>query len=188
MKLLITIVLLTGLTFAQTQSNSQLSQRPGNPAVPQERIKREVRHELAMLPYFTIFDNLEYKVEGNTVTLLGQVTNPELKDDAGRVVKKVEGVEEVKNNIDVLPLSPDDDRIRRQVARSIFATDGLLKYSMSALPPLHIIVKNGHVTLKGVVDNSMDKQLAYNAANGVPGVFSVDNDLQVPGSTAASNK
>ena len=88
MKLFIPIVLLTGLALAQTQSNSQLSQRPGNPAVAQERIKREVRHELAMLPYYTIFDNLEFKVEGNTVTLLGQVTNPVLKDDSGRVVKK----------------------------------------------------------------------------------------------------
>src|SRR5579872_1821751 len=169
MKILATILLLSGLAFAQ--SDSQLAQRPGNPAVSQERIQREVRHELAMLPYYTIFDNLEFKVEGNTVTLIGQVTNPTLKDDAGRVVKKVEGVEQVKNNIEVLPLSPDDDRIRRQVARAIFGTDGLWKYSMSAMPPVHIIVKTGHVTLKGIVDNSMDKQLAYTAANRVPGIL-----------------
>jgi hyperosmotically inducible protein len=138
-----------------------------------------------MLPYYTIFDNLAYRINGNSVILLGETTNAQ--DDAGRVVKRIEGVDEVKNNIDVLPPSPNDDRIRRQVARALFSTDGLEKYSMSALPPVHIIVKNGHVTLAGVVDTPMDKHLANTAASGVPEIFSVENDLQVADLLARNN-
>jgi hyperosmotically inducible protein len=145
----------------------------------QERITREVRHELVMLPYLTIFDNLAYKVEGDTVTLYGQVQNPVNKDDAQNAVKKIEGVVKVNNQIEILPPSPNDDRIRRQVARAIFSDDGLFKYSMGALPPIHIIVNGGHVTLEGVVNNQTDKNRAFMRANGVPGVFSVQNNLRV---------
>jgi hyperosmotically inducible periplasmic protein len=145
----------------------------------QDRITREVRHELVMLPYLTIFDNLAYKVEGDTVTLYGQVRNPVNKEDAQNAVKKIEGVAKVNNQIEVLPPSPSDDRIRRQVARAIFSEDGLFKYSMGALPPIHIIVNGGHVTLEGAVDNQTDKNLAFIRANGVPGVFSVQNNLRV---------
>lgn len=146
----------------------------------QDRITREVRHELVMLPQLTIFDNLQYKVEGNKVTLLGQVRNAILKDAAQSVVKKIEGVEQVDNQIEVLPTSGNDDRIRTAVAHALFAQDSpLFRYSMGALPPIHIIVKGGHVTLEGVVDNKSDKDLAYIRANGVPGVFSVENHLVV---------
>ena len=145
----------------------------------QERITHEVRHELVMLPQLTIFDNLQYKVDGSKVTLMGQVTNAVLKDSAEKVVKKIEGVESVNNQIEILPASPNDDRIRRQVAQAIFNDNRLFRYSMGSVPPIHIIVKNGHVTLEGVVNSQTDKDAAFLRANGVPGVFSVENHLQV---------
>lgn len=149
-----------------------------------ERIVREVRHELVMLPQLSIFDNLAYKVDGDTVTLMGQVRNAVLKDEAEKAVKGIEGVEKVNNQIEILPASPADDRIRRSVARAIFNDTTLFRYSMGAVPPIHIIVKNGNVTLEGVVDNQTDKNVAGVRANGVPGVFSVTNNLQVENATA----
>ena len=146
----------------------------------QDRVTREVRHELVMLPQLTIWDNLAYKVDGGKVTLLGQVRNAILKDEAEQSVKKIEGVDQVDNRIEVLPASSNDDRIRMAVARALFGNDSpLFRYSMGALPPIHIIVKNGHVTLEGAVDSQADKDLANTKANGVPGVFSVDNHLVV---------
>lgn len=146
------------------------------------RIAREVRHELLMLPYYSLFDDLRYKVDNGTVTLLGNVINPTLKSDAQNVVKKIEGVQNVDNKIDILPPSSMDDRIRRATARAIFSFDGLSRYGWEAAPSIHIIVKSGHVTLLGVVDNQSDKNAAGLRANGVPGVFSVDNQLQVASS------
>jgi hyperosmotically inducible periplasmic protein len=143
------------------------------------RIVKEVRHELVMLPYYSVFDNLAYRVNGYTVTLEGQVTQPVLKSDAEKAVKKIEGVEQVVNNIEVLPLSPMDDQIRRAVYQAIYRQPGLEMYSLRAVPTIHIIVKNGHVTLTGAVGNAGDKERAGIAANGVPGVFSVTNDLLV---------
>ncbi len=142
-------------------------------------LANSVRHQLVMLPYYSVFDNLAYRVDGNTVTLYGQVTRPTLKSDAGRVVKRLEGVEQVINKIEVLPLSPFDDRIRRATYRSIFGFGGMYRYALGAVPSVHIIVDNGHVTLEGVVDNQGDKNLANIRANGVAGVFSVTNNLQV---------
>jgi hyperosmotically inducible protein len=145
----------------------------------QARLQKEVRHELVMLPLYDVFDNLAYKVEGGTVTLFGQVSRPTLKTDAERAVKGIEGVERVDNRIEVLPLSPNDDRIRRAVYRAIYGTEGLDRYAMRAVPTIHIIVKNGHVTLEGAVASEGDKNLANIKANGVSGVFSVTNNLQV---------
>jgi hyperosmotically inducible periplasmic protein len=146
----------------------------------QDRITREVHHELVMLPQLSIFDNLQYKVDGSKVILMGEVRNAVLKDEAQSVVKKIEGVDSVDNQIDVLPASPNDDRIRLAVAHALFAQDSpLFRYAMGALPPIHIVVKNGHVTLDGVVDSESDKNLARIKANGVPGVFSVNNQLVV---------
>jgi len=140
-----------------------------------------VRHELVMLPYYNIFDDLSFQVDQTTgtVVLTGDVTNPVLKSDAGNVVKHIEGVQQVVNNIRVLPLSPFDNRIRAAAYRSIYGYPALNRYAMGALPSIHIIVNNGHVTLKGVVDNQGDKNMAGIRANGVPGVFSVDNQLMV---------
>ena len=145
-----------------------------------ERIVREVRHELVMLPYYGVFDNLSYKADPDgTVTLMGQVARPTLKSDAENVVKRIEGVEKVVNNIEVLPTSINDDRIRRDVYRAIYGNSVLSPYQLRAVPPIHIIVKNGHVALEGVVARAMDKQIAGVQANTVSGVFSVDNNLRV---------
>lgn len=144
-------------------------------------LANSVRHELVMLPYYSIFDNLAYKVDGGTVTLYGEVTRPTLKSDAGRVVQKIEGVNRVVNNIEVLPLSPFDNGIRRAEYRAIFGSGGLYRYAMGANPSIHIIVDNGHVTLEGVVSNQGDKNLANIRANQVPGVFSVTNNLRIRG-------
>jgi hyperosmotically inducible protein len=139
----------------------------------------KVRKELVTLPYFGVFDNLEYKVEGDTVTLYGQVVRPSTRQDAERRVTRIEGIDRVINNIEVLPLSGFDDSIRAREYRTIFRTGGLYRYAMGANPSIHIVVKNGNVTLEGVVSNQMDSQLAYIAARGVPGVFSVTNNLRV---------
>jgi hyperosmotically inducible protein len=145
-----------------------------------DRIVKEVRHELVMLPYYGVFDNLSYKVDPDgTVTLLGQVANPVLKSDAEKAVKRIEGVEKVVNNLEVLPLSPNDDRIRRAAYRAIYGNSVLSQYQMRAVPPIHIIVKNGNITLEGVVAREMDKTVAGMQANGVHGAFSVTNNLVV---------
>jgi hyperosmotically inducible periplasmic protein len=145
----------------------------------QERIQKEVRHELVMLPYLSVFDNLAYKVNGYDVTLLGQVVNPTLKSDAGNVVKRIEGVEKVDNQIEVLPTSPMDDGLRRRLYRAIYGYPALQRYAMPVIKPIRIIVKNGHVTLEGVVDSEGDKNIAGIRANSVPGIFSVTNNLVV---------
>lgn len=145
----------------------------------QTRLVREVGHELRMLPYFTVFDNLTYEVNGSSVILGGQVTRPTLKDSAERVVKAIEGVEAVSNNIEVLPVSPNDDRIRVAVFRAVYGQAGMDRYAHQAQPSIHIVVKNGQVTLEGYVDNEGDKDRAGVYANGVHGVFGVANRLRV---------
>jgi hyperosmotically inducible protein len=169
------------LVPASAQSDRSADRKVANTggAKPQDRIAREVRHELVMLPYYGVFDNLEYKVDGGTVTLLGQVTRPTLKSDAENAVKGIEGVDRVINQIQVLPLSSMDDRIRIAEYRAIFSKPGLDRYAMQAVPPIHIIVDNGKVTLEGVVANQADKDLAGIQANSVSGVFSVTNNLRV---------
>lgn len=146
----------------------------------QDRITREVRHELVMLPYYGVFDDLAFQVRGDTVILMGEVTWPTLKSDAERAVKKVEGVDKVVNRIEVLPLSPMDDRIRRAVFRTLFSGNSpLMRYGMGAVPSIHIIVENGRVTLTGVVDRESDKNIAGLLANRIPGIFAVRNNLAV---------
>ncbi len=145
----------------------------------EEWLKNEVRHQLVLLPYYSIFDNLEYRIDGATVTLEGQVVHATIKDDAESAVKKIEGVEKVVNNIEVLPPSPMDDDIRRAEYRAIYGFGPLEKYAVSSVPSIHIIVKAGHVTLEGVVDNQADKDAANVRANGVANVFSVTNNLKV---------
>ncbi|MBZ5535030.1 MAG: BON domain-containing protein [Acidobacteriia bacterium] len=147
----------------------------------QALLAEQVRHKLAMLPWYNVFDWLEgYVTPEGEVTLRGEVVKPVTKSDALSSVKHIEGVTQVNNQIEVLPLSPFDDRIRLRVYRSIFNFNSpLFRYSEGSVPPIHIIVRNGHVTLKGVVANDTDSQIAYMRANGVPGVFSVSNQLQV---------
>ena len=148
----------------------------------EERITREVRHALLMLPYFGVFDNIGFKVEGDTVTLVGQVVRPTLKSDAENSVKHIEGVEKVVNNIDVLPPSPMDSRLRRQLFRAIYGYPALQKYALGVQKPIRIIVNNGRVELDGVVDSEADKNIAGIRANSVPGIFGVTNNLQVESS------
>src|SRR5271165_3430435 len=167
MKAVLCVLLLLSTTWSQTSVRAE------------DRIVKEVRHELVMLPYYSVFDNLAYKVDGNRVTLFGQVTRPTLKSDAERAVKHIEGVDGVTNEIEVLPVSGNDDGIRRAVYRAIYSQPGLDLYSLRAVPTIHIIVKNGNVILTGAVGNQADKDRAGLAANGVSGVFSVKNELQV---------
>jgi hyperosmotically inducible protein len=148
----------------------------------ESRIAQQVRHQLVMLPYYGVFDDLAFKLEGGTVTLLGAVTRPVLKSDAENVVKRIEGVTQVVNEIKVLPPSPMDDQTRRAVYRAIYGDPSLsIRYGYRAVPSIHIIVENGRVTLEGVVANETDKSLCNLRANGVPNVFSVTNDLRVEG-------
>ena len=148
-----------------------------------ERIQKEVRHEILMLPYFDVFDNIAFKVDGDDVTLFGQVTRPTLKTDVERVVKTIEGVEKVDNQIEVLPVSPNDDRLRLRLFRAIYGFNALQRYALPVVKPIRIIVKNGHVTLEGIVDSEGDKDLVNLRARGVSGSFSVTNNL-----TVSSNK
>ena len=145
----------------------------------QQRIQKEVRHRLLMLPYLGVFDNLTYKVEGYNVTLGGAVTRPSLKSDAENSVKHIEGVEKINNRIEVLPPSPMDDGLRLRLYRAIYGYPSLQRYALPPIKPIRIIVKSGHVALEGVVDNQSDKNTAYIRANGVPGIFSVKNNLVV---------
>lgn len=144
------------------------------------KFENQIRHELIMMPWLGVFDDLSFQVDGSGhVTLLGQVTRPTLRSDAENIVKRIEGVTSVTNNIEVLPLSPMDDQIRLAAYRSIFGFSSLGRYSWGPVPPVHIIVKNGNLTLTGVVATDMDKNMAGIRANGVAGVFSVQNDLVV---------
>jgi hyperosmotically inducible protein len=145
------------------------------------RVIRQVRHELVTLPYYGVFDWLEFEVRpDNTVVLRGQVVRPTTKSEAESRVKDVEGVSKVVNEIEVLPLSPMDDRLRRALYRTIYGQNSpLFRYAIQATPSIHIIVKNGRATLKGIVANKGDAQLAYIRARGVPGLFDVKNELQI---------
>jgi hyperosmotically inducible protein len=150
-----------------------------DPSQIQRRLEREVHHELVTLPFYNVFDNLEFRVDGSQVTLSGQVTRPTLKSGAENVVKNIEGVEKVINHIEVLPLSANDERLRIAVYRAIYGHTALQQYSIRSVPPIHIIVKNGTVTLEGVVASEADKNIANIQANSVSGVFLVKNNLRV---------
>ncbi len=182
---LLFVLFLSAAVWAQTTPRmpqppaSQGGRQALGGSAAQDRIIREVRHELLLLPYYDVFDWLQYQVQGYNVTLMGQVTNPTLKSDAQNAVKKIEGVESVDNRIEVLPPSPNDDRLRRETYTAIYGYDGLSRYAWGPTPSIHIIVNNGHVTLEGVVDSQADKDMANVRAKGVPGVFSVDDRLQV---------
>src|SRR5947209_5830087 len=167
-------VLVFALTAAAQDNRQGLSQKGI------DRIVKEVHHELVMLPYYGVFDNLSYKVDPDgTVTLVGQVARPTLKSDAENAMKRIEGVERVDNQIQILPTSPRDDQIRLATYRAIYGNSVLSPYALRAVPPIHIIVNQGHVTLEGAVAKQMDKQVAEMQAKSVPNVFSVTNNLRV---------
>jgi hyperosmotically inducible periplasmic protein len=179
--LFVGVIVCATTSAAAAHAYARVQDQEQDPRV--KRLIREVRHELNLLPYYGVFDNLQFKVEpGGKVTLLGQVRKPTLKSDAERAVKGIEGVDTVDNQIEVLPLSPNDDRIRLRVYRTIYRTPSLERYAIQAVPPIHIIVKNGNVTLEGVVASTGDKNLANIQARTVPGVFKVTNNLRVENS------
>ncbi|MEZ5351850.1 MAG: BON domain-containing protein [Bryobacteraceae bacterium] len=182
MKKVVICMIIASAAFAQADSKVKQPQTQSVAEVRgagYDRIVRQVRHELVMLPYYGVFDNFAYKVNDGTVTLMGEVTRPTLKSSAERVVKDIEGVEKVENKIEVLPTSPMDDRIRLATYRAIYGHTALNRYALRAVPPIHIIVKNGTVTLKGAVANEGDKNIAFAQARGVPNVFAVHNELMV---------
>jgi hyperosmotically inducible protein len=177
-RLLFTMVLtgFVGLGIGAPGASAGNTVNPSVSAIP-----NQVQHNLAMLPWYGVFDHLDYQVNGTEVTLNGQVISEHAttKDDAGKFVKSIPGVTKVVNNIEVLPPSPFDNQIRRAEYRTVFSQADLGRYTLGAIPQVHIIVKNGHVSLEGVVMNEMDKNIAGIVANTVPGVFSVENNLRI---------
>src|SRR5436309_2000658 len=173
------MISLATLLAIATLGTAQDTPRDQPSAKSQDRIVKEVRHELLMLPYFGVFDYIAFKVDGYNVTLLGQVVKPVTKSDAEGAIKHIEGVEKVDNQIEVLPPSGMDDGLRVRLYRAIYGYPALEKYALGVQKPIRIIVKNGHVSLEGVIDSDADKNLAGIRANGVPGIFSVANNLQV---------
>jgi hyperosmotically inducible periplasmic protein len=178
-KLLLALLLALGLTGIASASGLSKTPPARGTAAYETWLTAQVRHRLLMLPFYSVFDNLQYQVNGDTVTLLGEVERASLKDDAAETVKKIEGVQSVQNNIEILPLSPNDSRIRRAEFRAIYSRAPLQRYALGAVPPIHIIVKNGNVTLEGAVANEADKNIAVIAAKGVSDVFSVTDHLTI---------
>jgi hyperosmotically inducible protein len=169
-------------------ANAVSSDRTGNVAndTPSNaHLAKQVRHKLVMLPYYGVFDNLAYSIDGGRVTLLGQVVRPSTRSDAARSVAEIKGVTQVVNKIEVLPLSNFDNSLRTRTYQAIARSGSLQRYLAGGNPSLHIVVSRGQVTLTGVVGNKMDKQLAYTAARGVSGAFSVTNNLEVEGEGSA---
>jgi hyperosmotically inducible periplasmic protein len=169
--------LMSGVSAGAARAQDKKSTEPAS----RQNLIKELRHQLLLLPYYSVFDNLSFRIDHDTVTLEGQVVRPTLKADAESAVKSIEGVSAVVNNIEVLPVSPMDDAVRRAVYRALFGDAVLSKYAYSSVASIHIIVKNGNVTLEGVVDNDSDKNLANLRASAVPNVFSVKNNLTVAG-------
>ena len=169
------LALLSAVSHAQSQSGLA----PRGEARFEQWLTEEVNHQLLLVPRYSVFDNLQYKVNGSEVTLLGQVVTDTLKRDAESRTKGIEGVTKITNNIEILPAYPADDRIRRATYRAIFGDPALEIYSMGSVQPIHIIVKGGRVTLEGTVLNQGHKNLAGIRANSVSGVFSVTNNLRI---------
>lgn len=173
------LIALVAVTFAMGASKTFASAPTANSANYEAWLTKQVHHNLATLPWYGVFDNLEYQVKGTEVVLSGQVVDPVTKSDAANTVKRLEGVTNVVNNIKVLPLSSMDNQIRFAEYRAIYSEPALSRYGMGAIPSIHIIVANGHVALEGVVDNAADRDVAALRANTVSGVFSVTNNLRV---------
>lgn len=178
---LISAAMILFLGFLSAPVRAQKASHP--PPQFTQRVQREVTHRILMLPYYDVYDIIGFKVDGYNLILFGKVTRPSLKDDATRAMKGIEGIEKVNNQIEVLPASFFDDDIRRRTFRAIYGYAPLQRYGVGSNRPVHIIVDRGHVTLEGVVDNQGDKDLVNIRANGVPGVFSVTNNLVVASSS-----
>lgn len=176
MKVGISVKLIAITALAVSVSAQPNSSQPGSAIGP---LAEKVRHELVMMPYYGIFDDLSFRIDGSKVTLIGEVARPTLKSQAERIVRSLSGVEEVDNQIRILPLSPYDDKLRIASVRTLFGNPVLSRYSWGARPPIHFIVENGTLTLRGNVDSQADRNLAGILANGIPGAFDVNNELVV---------
>ena len=168
------VALLTGSGVFGQQSQA----RQGTSPQAQARVSREVMHELATLSQYGVFDNLQFKTDGVTVTLMGNVTNQVLRTNAEKAVKAIEGVEKVDNQINVLPLLDSDNAIRLATYRAIYGSPSLERYAMQAIPSIHIIVNRGNITLEGAVANKADADQALIRAKTVPGTFEVKSNLR----------
>jgi hyperosmotically inducible protein len=169
------ILLLTSLTQISMASIPGASK--GNQQT--RSLQENVQHALRMLPYYGVFDEITFSVDGDMVTLAGEVVRPILKSDAEHAVANVAGVKQVVNDIEVLPLSPADDSLRLRIYRAVYLQPGFEKYANQAVQPIRIIVRNGNVRLIGVVGTQLDRVLAGMAARNVPFAFSVANDLAI---------
>jgi hyperosmotically inducible periplasmic protein len=174
-KTIVAGVWLAAIAFAVAESASAQSSRYRSA----DRVSREIFHEIVTLPYYGVFDHIGFSFDKGTVTLVGQVTRPTLKSDTERVMKDIQGVEQVINKIEVLPVSPNDDRLRLATYRAIYGHDALQRYAIQAMPSIHIIVKSGHITLVGWVASTFDKTIALSQARSVPGAFSVTDRMEV---------
>ncbi len=180
---IVTVLLLAGIgampASAQSSRGDVKTTKTSDSNSYHTWLEKQIRHELLMLPYYGVYDNLEFRIDGERVTLLGQVLRPSTRTDAAKRVKKLEGVTSVVNQIEVLPASPMDDHLRRRLFRAIYSSPFLNHYAIQPVPPIHIIVKNGNVTLAGVVASEAEKNVANIKASGVAGTFSVTNQLRV---------
>lgn len=176
------LALILGLVALPLAASAAYSQPQLSP------LESKIRHELVTLPFYSVFDRFAFQVDGSKVILNGEVTRPTLKTSAERVVARIEGVTAVENNIEVLPLSNFDSRIRRGVLYAVYGHPVLNRYALQSVGPIHIIVKNGDVTLEGVVSREMEKNVAFIQANSVPGVFSVTNNLRVENPAVAGKR
>ncbi len=173
--LILSVIAILGFTSLDVQAQNF----SGNGIISQSTIERKVFKEILRMPYYGLFDNISFKVDGSTVTLFGKVRNAINKSDAENYAKNVKGVTQVINNIEVLPLSRFDDTIRYQLVREFSRTGGAFyRYLQGANPSVRIIVDNGRVSLEGYVANKGDVNIANILANGVSGVFSVENNLK----------
>jgi hyperosmotically inducible protein len=179
------LAIATVLAIATSAAAQVPAVTTGDEGLNRQQIMKKVQKELVTLPYYGVFDNLAYQVEGETVTLYGQVVHPTTRTDAEHRVARIKGVGRVINQIEVLPLSSFDNSIRVRTLRTLMRTGGLYRYALGANPSIHIVVNRGHVTLEGVVSNEGDKNLAYITARSVPGVFSVTNNLRSERETRA---
>jgi hyperosmotically inducible periplasmic protein len=152
---------------------------PSSSGIQPKNLQDRIQHSLLMLPYYDVFDQIGYKIQGDTVTLVGEVKRPLLKDEAEQAVRKLTGVTKVMNDIEILPLSSMDDSLRLMTFRAIYSRPGFEKYGLQAVKPIRIIVKNGNVTLVGVVASEFDKIEAEMAARSVPFAFSIKNELTI---------
>jgi hyperosmotically inducible protein len=156
-----------------------LQAKPKLQEKPSDTLVRSVHHQIQVLPFYSVFDNIEFRVEGNKVTLTGQVLRTTLKTHAESTVRTLEGVAVVVNQIEVLPASASDDELRRAIYRVLFEDDVLKRYAVETVPPIHIIVKDGNVILEGAVQSDSDRKLASALSGEVPNSKSLQNHLMV---------